>query len=426
VGSSDDTEDTDRDTGTAAPARPDGCGNERVTALTGVTVVEFANYVAGPYAGALLSDLGAEVVKIEVPPRGDPYRGWANGNYSSMFCSLNRSKRSILADLKTEHGLQVARSLVVGADVVLENSRVGVMERLGLGYEQLRRLNPRLVYCSITGFGVDGPHHQRPGYDTVGQATSGLMSLLTDLDDPQPMGISLSDHLAGLFAAYGVLAALAARERTGEGQLVDTSLLQSSTSFLAENMARYLNDGGQPPTRRTRARTAQVFAVRDEDGVPFVIHLSSPDKFWRSLLSAVDREDLLDDPRFADRKQRIAHREDIQALLDEAFATGSRAEWLKRLWAADVPASPLNTLADVVEDEQIAHLGLIQEVEHPTAGRMLLLGSGVNLHGTPTRIGPAPLAGEDTAAILAELGLPEDYLTTTVPDPADAAAVPAN
>ena len=214
------------------------------------------------------------------------------------------------------------------------------------------------------------------------------------------------------------------REQLTTGDL--GKLLQSSTSFLAENMARYLNDGGQPPTRRTRARTAQVFAVRDEDGVPFVIHLSSPDKFWRSLLSAVDREDLLDDPRFADRKQRIAHREDIQALLDGAFATGSRAEWLKRLWAADVPASPLNTLADVVEDEQIAHLGLIQEVEHPTAGRMRLLGSGVNLRGTPTRIGPAPLAGEDTAAVLAELGLPEDYLTTTVPDPADAAAVPAN
>lgn len=387
-----------------------------MTALSGVKVVEFANYVAGPYAGALLSDLGAEVVKIEAPPRGDPYRGWANGNYSSMFCSLNRSKRSVLADLKTERGLEVAHSLVAGADVVLENSRVGVMARLGLGYEQLRQLNPRLVYCSITGFGLDGPHHLRPGYDTVGQAASGLMSLLTDLDDPQPMGISLSDHLAGLFAAYGVLAALAARERTGEGQRVDTSLLQCSTSFLAENMARYLNDGGQPPTRRTRARTAQVYASRDVDGAPLVVHLSSPDKFWRALLTAVDREDLLDDPRFADRKQRIAHREDIQALLDEAFATGPRDEWLKRLWAADVPASPLNTLADVVEDEQITHLGLIREVEHPTAGRMRLLGSGVNLHGTPTRIGPAPVAGEDTVAVLAELGLPGDYLGVGAPD----------
>jgi crotonobetainyl-CoA:carnitine CoA-transferase CaiB-like acyl-CoA transferase len=394
-------------------------------ALAGIRVIELANYVAGPYAGALLSDLGADVVKIEVPPRGDPYRGWAAGNYSAMFCSLNRSKRSILVDLKSERGLEVARGLIAGADVVLENSRVGVMDRLGLGYEQAREINPRLVYCSITGFGLDGPDTSRPGYDTIGQATSGLMSLLTDPDDPQPMGISLSDHLAGLFAAYGVLAALAARERTGEGQRVDTSLLQSSTSFLAENMARFLHDGGTPPTRRTRARTAQVYAVKDEHGVPFVIHLSSPDKFWRSLLTAMDREDLLDDSRFADRKQRIAHREDIQALMDETFAKDSREAWLERLWAADVPAAPLNSLADVVEDEQIGHLGLIKEVEHPSEGRMRLLGSGVNLHGTPTRIGPAPLAGEDTAAVLAELGLPEDYLAGSAADPsADATGDP--
>ncbi|MCW2636812.1 MAG: hypothetical protein JWQ99_3179 [Blastococcus sp.] len=386
-----------------------------MSALAGVKVVEFANYVAGPYAGALLADLGAEVVKVEVPPRGDPYRGWANGNYSSMFCSLNRSKRSILADLKTERGLEVARSLIAGADVLVENSRPGAMARLGLGYEQVQSVNPRLVYCSITGFGLSGPDHDRPGYDTVGQATSGLMSLLTDLDDPQPMGISISDHLAGLFAAYGVLAALAARSRTGLGQLVDTSLLQSSTSFLAENMARYLQDGGEPPSRRTRARTAQVYAVRDEAGAPFVVHLSSPDKFWHGLLHAIGRTDLLGDERFTDRRQRIAHREDIQALLDEAFATGTRVAWLERLREADVPAAPLNTLADVVEDEQISHLGLIQEVEHPSAGRMRLLGSGVNLHGTPTRLGPAPLVGEDTGSVLLELGLPDDYLDAAVP-----------
>ena len=382
-------------------------------ALAGIRVVEFTNYVAGPYAGALLSDLGADVVKIEVPPRGDPYRGWASGNYSAMFCSLNRGKRSVLADLKSPRGLEVARRLAIEADVVLENSRVGVMDRLGLGYEHLRPLNPRLVYCSITGFGLGGPDAQRPGYDTVGQATSGLMSLLTDPDDPQPMGISLSDHLAGIFAAYGVLAALAARERTGEGQRVDTSLLQSSTSFLAENMARFLHDGGTPPTRRTRARTAQVYAVTDEAGSPFVVHLSSPDKFWRSLLAAMGREDLLGDPRFADRRARIAHREDIQALMDETFARGSRRQWLDRLWAADVPAAPLNSLADVVEEEQIRHLGMIREVEHPTEGRMRLLGSGVNLHGTPTRIAAAPTAGEDTAVVLAELGLPGDYLDST-------------
>ena len=406
-----------------------------MSALAGVTVVEFASYVAGPYAGALLSDLGAEVVKVEVPPRGDPYRGWASGNYSSMFCSLNRGKRSVVADLKTERGVEVAHALVARADVVLENSRPGAMERLGLGYDQVRAGNPGLVYCSITGFGLDGPQHDRPGYDTVGQAMSGLMSLLTDLEDPQPMGVSISDHLAGLFAAYGILAALAAKARTGEGQRVDTSLLQSSTTFLAENMARYLNDGGKVPTRRTRARTAQVYAVRDQDGRPFVVHLSSPDKFWRSLLHAIERTDLLGDERFVDRTARIAHREDIAALLTETFATAPREHWLRRLQEADVPSGPLNTLADVVQDEQVQHLGLVQEVEHPVAGRLQLLGSGVNLHGTPTRLGPAPLVGEDTEAVLAELGFPAGHLADVVaavppatePVPEDApATTPAN
>jgi formyl-CoA transferase len=361
-------------------------------------------------------DLGADVVKVEVPPHGDPYRGWASGNYSSMFCSLNRSKRSILVDLKTRQGIDLARSLIARADILVENSRPGAMERLGLGYDQLRVDNPGLIYCSITGFGLDGPDHQRPGYDTVGQATSGLLSLLTDLDDPQPMGISLSDHLAGLFAAYGVLAAFAARTRTGRGQRVDTSLLQSSTAFLAENMARFLHDGGPPPTRRTRARTAQVYAVRDEAGAPFVVHLSSPDKFWRSLLRAIGRTDLVDDARFADRTQRITHREDIQRLLDDTFATGPRSEWLKRLWDEDVPAAPINTLADVVDDEQIQHLGLVREVEHPSAGRRRLLGSAVNLHGTPTRLSAAPLAGEHTDEILSELDFPDDFLSRSMPD----------
>jgi formyl-CoA transferase len=379
-------------------------------ALDGVKVVEFANYVAGPYAGGLLADLGATVIKVEVPPRGDPYRSWANGNYSSMFCSLNRSKRSIFLDLKTPRGLEVARRLVADADVLLENSRADAMSRLGLGYQQLQADNPRLVYCSITGFGLTGPDHRRAGYDTVGQARSGLMSLLTDLEDPQPMGVSLSDHLAGLFAVYGVLAALMARERTGLGQLVDTSLLQSSVSFISENMARFLNDGGQVPSRFTRARTAQVYAVRDEAGRPFVVHLSSPDKFWHALLRVLGRTDLLDDARFTDRRQRIEHREDIQALLDTTFASGTRDEWLERLRQADVPSAPLNNFAEVIDDPQVHHLDMVQEVEHPVAGSRRLLRSGVNLHGTPTRIGPAPLAGEDTELILAEFGLSPDYL----------------
>jgi crotonobetainyl-CoA:carnitine CoA-transferase CaiB-like acyl-CoA transferase len=384
-------------------------------ALEGVRVVEFANYVAGPYAGGLLADLGADVIKVESPPNGDPYRGWANGNYSAMFCSLNQNKRSIVLDLKSARGMEVARALCARADVVIENLRPGAMERLGLGYEDLKVGNEGLIYCSITGFGIDGPYSSRPGYDTVGQAMSGLMSLLTDMDDPKPMGTSLADHLGGLFAAYGILAAYAARTRIGLGQRVDTSLLQATASIIAENFARFLHDGGTPPTRRTRAKTAQVYAVTDQHGAPFVVHLSSPDKFWRALLAAIDRNDLLDDPRFGDRVSRIEHRSDIESILREAFAKGDRATWLERLRAADVPSAPIYDLNEVIEDEQVRHLGLVETVEHPTEGRMRMLGSGVNLHGTPTRTGPAPLANEHAQEILSELGLVSEQLSGALP-----------
>jgi formyl-CoA transferase len=384
-------------------------------ALEGVRVVEFANYVAGPYAGGLLADLGADVIKVESPPNGDPYRGWANGNYSAMFCSLNQNKRSILLDLKSAEGIEVARALCARADVVIENLRPGAMERLGLGYEDLKVGNEGLIYCSITGFGIDGPYSSRPGYDTVGQAMSGLLSLLTDMDDPKPMGTSLSDHLGGLFAAYGILAAYAARTRTGQGQRVDTSLLQATASILAENFARFLHDGGTPPTRRTRAQTAQVYAVTDQQGAPFVVHLSSPDKFWRALLAAIERNDLLDDQRFVDRASRIRNRPDIESILREAFGKGDRETWLERLRAADVPSAPIYDLSEVIEDEQVRHLGLVETVEHPTEGRMRMLGSGVNLHGTPTRTGPAPTAGEHAQEILGELGLAFEQLSGAHP-----------
>ena len=230
-------------------------------ALAGVRVIEFANYVSGPYAGMLLGDLGADVIKIEEPTRGDPFRGWGRVDYSPTFASVNRNKKSVTIDLKSEAGKADARALVNGADVVIENFRPGTIERLGLGYDTFAADHPRLVWCSITGFGSDGPYAHRPGYDTVGVAMSGLLSLLTDPANPQPMGISLSDHLAGITACNGILAAIIARGRTGRGQRVDTSLLESSISFCGENMARYF-DNGKVPFRATRTRQAQVYAVR--------------------------------------------------------------------------------------------------------------------------------------------------------------------
>jgi formyl-CoA transferase len=205
--------------------------------LAGIRVLEVASYVTGPYAGALLADMGAEVIKIEEAEQGDPFRGWGKGGYSPTFRSVNRGKRSVAIDLRSVQGRDIVLRLADRADVVVENYRPGTVDRLGIGYAEVRARNPRVVYCSISGFGSSGPYRDRPGYDTVGQAVSGLLSLLTDLDRPRPMGISLSDHLTGLYACYGVLAALVGRGVNGQGRRVETSLLQATTAFLAENAA---------------------------------------------------------------------------------------------------------------------------------------------------------------------------------------------
>jgi crotonobetainyl-CoA:carnitine CoA-transferase CaiB-like acyl-CoA transferase len=376
-----------------------------VAPLAGIEVVEFASYVTGPYAAALLADMGASVTKVEEPTQGDPFRGWGRGGYSPTFRSVNRGKRSIGLDLRAPEGRDVALQLIDGADVLIENLRPGALDRLGLGEATVRARNPALVYCSISGFGSRGPYRERPGYDTVGQAMSGLLGLLTDLEDPQPMGTSLSDHLTGIYAAFGVVAALAGRGQTGRvGGHVETSLLQATTSFIAENAARYF-DEDEIPTRATRARIAQAYAFTAGDGLPFAVHLSSPPKFWEGLTEAVGRKDLRGDPRFVDRAARVAHYDDLRAILLETFATGTRADWLERLEANDVPAGPINRLDEVFADPGVEALDLVHEVVHPTAGSMRLLGSPVSVDGVDDAVvGPPPLLGEHTVAILRELG----------------------
>jgi formyl-CoA transferase len=370
-------------------------------ALEGIRVIEAATYVTGPFAGVMLADLGAEVLKIEEPERGDPFRAWGQGDYSPTFCSLNRNKKSVALDLRTEEGRSALLRLIDTADVLIENYRPGVAERLGFGYEAVRLRNPRLIYCSITGFGPTGPYRNRPGYDTVGQAMSGLLSLLTDLESPQPMGISLSDHVTGMYACYGILGALMARERRGGmGQLVETSLLQATVAFVAENAARFFAEG-RSPSRESRTRLAQVYAFRAGDGKAFVVHLSSPQKFWEGLVRAVGRDTWLDDPRFRTRPARQEHYWDLHAALAEIFRTASRAEWLARLEQRDVPCAPISTLAEVFDDPQVQHLGLRMCVEHPQRGPVDLVAPGVRLERTPALFRlPPPTLGEHTKEVL--------------------------
>ena len=373
-------------------------------ALAGIKIIEIASYVTGPFASQLLADMGADVIKIEEPKRGDPFRGWGEKNYSATFCSLNRNKRSLTLDLRQDDAREIVLKLVSQSDVLIQNFRPGVMERRGLGYEDIRNLNPKVVYCSISGFGPKGPYRDMPGYDTIGQARSGLLSLLTDPGQPQGMGISFSDHLTGMYACYGVLAALMNRTLTGQGQLVETSLLRSSVSFIAENAARYF-ETGHVPRRKHRTTTAGVFAFVDRESLPFILHMSSPDKFWKALFKVVGRSEWSTDPRFNNRQGRIANYDILSEGLQEIFKGGRREDWLNQLIANDVPAAPLNTLDEAFADPQVREYGFPQVIHHPTMGAVKMVGNAVDMSRTPPTIDrPPPVLGEHTDDILTGLG----------------------
>jgi crotonobetainyl-CoA:carnitine CoA-transferase CaiB-like acyl-CoA transferase len=369
-------------------------------ALDGIRVLEIANYVAGPYAGMMLADLGAEVIKIEQPGVGDPFRDWGDGRYSPTFEALNRNKKSIELNLKSDEGHQNCIQLLANTDVLIENFRPGVLRALNLDYPSLGNDYTKLIYCSITGFGASGPYSDRPGYDTIGQGIGGLLSLMTDTDAPNPVGYSFSDHIAGMTACQGILGALFSRERTGQGQLVETSLLQATVSLTGENAARYFYDG-KIPDREERTHLAQVFAFLDCDKRPFVIHLSSPTKFWEGLLRAVEQLDLAEDPRFSSRRDRMTNYDALKEILAETFKTGNRNDWLDKLQSNDVPAGPLNTLSEVFDDPQVKHLGMQRTIEHPTEGEISLVAGGYKLNTTPLTIrSPAPTLGQHNKEFL--------------------------
>jgi crotonobetainyl-CoA:carnitine CoA-transferase CaiB-like acyl-CoA transferase len=373
--------------------------------LENVAVVECSTFVTGPYAAALLADLGARVIKIESPPDGDPYRYFAPDPYFSFnFAHLNRNKESLALDLKSAKGKEVCLELLKRADVFVENFRPGTAERLGLGYDALRALNPRLVYCSISAFGQSGPYADKPGFDTLGQAVSGLLSLLSDPDDPKVMGMAVSDYVTGLSAGYGILGALLGRERSGEGCRVETSLLQATLSFIGETAAGYMRTG-LVPNRMARVKNAHAFAFVCKDKLPIAIHCSVPEKFWLALLKAAGRVDLAEDPRFKTRDARRQNYEALESTLAPVFLTRSRAEWLQRLEAADAPAVPLYNLAEVLNDPQVRHLDLMEESVHSLAGKLQFIGGPVRYDGLPKEQStPPPLVGEHSAAILKELG----------------------
>ncbi len=373
--------------------------------LSGLSVVEVASFIAGPYAGQLLADLGADVVKVESPGGGDPFRAFAGGTYSPQFLGYNRNKRSIEADIRTTEGQAVVKELTKHADIFLENSRPGVMRRFGLDYSSLSETRPELIYCSVSGFGQDGPDAHRPVYDTVGQALGGLLSQLIDPDHPRVIGPAFTDGLAGMTAAYAILAALHARAANGVGQHVDVSMFASTIAFLSSEATRYfcMGDPGGP---RSRPSISQSYAFTCKDGLVVTVHLSSPVKFWEAFVAAVERPDLLADERFSTREARIANFELLHELLSPVFKTRTLAEWRERFTNLDVPHAQVNGLREVFLEPQALHLGLELHLEHPSEGEVVTVAPPARFSKTPWgNLAAPPTLGQHSKSILEELGL---------------------
>jgi crotonobetainyl-CoA:carnitine CoA-transferase CaiB-like acyl-CoA transferase len=365
--------------------------------LSGIRVLEQGTFITGPCAGMMLADLGADVVKVE-SPTGDPYRSYQGGQFSPHFQAYNRNKRSIALDLNAPADRRVFDELIASADVYIQNFRPGTAERLGAGRQRLQDLNPQLVYCSISGFGASGPYADRPSYDSVAQALSGFLSVVVDPERPRFLGPALADAITGIYAAYGVLGALFERSRTGRGRLVEVSMLEAMAHFAVEPFAAFFALD-RPPTSSDRPRLAQAYILRTADGGLIAIHLSSLEKFWEGLVSALAAPQLGSDARFRTRQGRIDNYEALGAALDAQFSRHPLQHWVGRLGSNDVPFAPIHRIDEVVQDPQVRHLGLVVPVERAHGGKQAVR-PAVQFDGArATGVASAPLLDEHGADI---------------------------
>ena len=377
--------------------------------LKGVRVLDLSRVLAGPYATMVLGDLGAEVIKVERTGRGDDTRHWgppfagdeANGE-SAYFLSVNRNKRSITADFENEEDLQKIKRLAADADVLIENMRRGAIEKLGLGYETLREENPDLIYCSITGFGP-GEDEDRPGYDFLIQARSGIMGITGHPDgEPTKVGVAIADIVCGLYASNAILAALHRRGATGEGARIEVPLFESTLSWLANRGQEHLVSGEDKGRMGNAHPTIVPYETFEASDKPIALAVGNDAQFEK-LCKAISREDLAQDERYATNPARVENRKGLVEILQEEFSKRSAEAWISAIREAGVPCGPVNSLADVFLDDHVLSSGILQSVEHPTAGGLDLLSSPVLVDGKrpPVRI-PPPTLGQHTAEVKGE------------------------
>lgn len=374
--------------------------------LQGLKVLDITHMLAGPYCTWMLGLMGADVIKVERPGEGDFARAIApfRDDESLYFMSVNRNKRSITLNLKTEEGKQILRDLIAQSDILVENNRAGVMERLGLGYQDARAINPRLIYASISGYGQTGPYRHKPAFDVIAQAVSGMMSITgQEGGPPARVGVSIGDIASGLFAAVAVLAAVEGRHKSGEGAFVDVSMMDCQLALMENAVSRYLNAGEVPVRLGSRHPLIAPFQSFNTADQPIAICVDTEPQ-WHRFCHALGLEALLDDPRFADGPMRAARHGELEPLLNAVFSQGRRDHFLERLEAADVPCSPINSIPEVTQDPQVAHRQVLVEV--PEASGIKYVGAPFHYNGGPVSGETAPPAlGAHSEEILAELGL---------------------
>jgi crotonobetainyl-CoA:carnitine CoA-transferase CaiB-like acyl-CoA transferase len=371
--------------------------------LKHIRVVEMGTYITGPAAAMHLADLGADVIKVERPGTGDPFRAFKGGLYSPHFQTYNRNKRSIALDTTKDADLAVFHDLIATADVFIQNFRPGVAEKLGAGEAALRARAPGLIYCAISGFGVDGPAADRPAFDTVAQAASGYLRLLTPPSNPRVIGPAIADAVTGQYAAQGVLAALLERVGSGKGCRLDISMLEAMYHFNLDSFTHYFSEG-QVMGPLDRPSVSQSYTFECADGKWIALHMSSPVKFWEGLLRATGQEGLAKDARFAERPGRIAHQDDLIAIFTPIFRQRSRDAWCDGLLAEEVPHSPAYDSDEALEDPQARHLGIKVSAPHPQGGTFTSVRSPYSFDGqTQSSLTAPPLLDADGAKIREEL-----------------------
>ena len=384
--------------------------------LEDVKILDLSHALAGPFCSTMLGDFGAQVIKVEVPGVGDIARAWGPPFYhteTAYFVSLHRNKQSIELDLKHPAGKEVFFRLVEQCDVVLENYRVGTLDKLGIGYDTARQRNPGIIYCSVSGFGQDGPYRDRAALDLIVQAESGMISITGEPGGRGVRcGVSIADMVAGMYAAFGIMNALRVKEKTGKGQYVDVSMLEGQLGLLQGTIGAYLADGELPQPMGTAYKALlpyQTFRTRTRD---LALAVGS-ERLWRIFCPLMGLADMLDDPRYANNAARNEHRDTLIARLQEIFLTRPYEEWEALFLQHGIPVGAINTIDTVVEHPQIKARGALVECEHPVAGTVKIVGMPVKLSETPGRVRqPAPLLGQHTDEVLRQyLGLDEAEIT---------------